>query len=90
MFYIVPPWNSVYHLHLHVMVLPFLGSAWSFPPNVRRWGFASNRYNATPWQVMQWLDGKEQDDCERKEKKSGGDGEDGGGMLSRLFGFGRL
>ena len=91
MFYIVPPWNSVYHVHLHVMVLPFVSApkdaGWmsSFGTSVRRWGFSSNRYNATPWQVMEWIGEKERE-FKLKAQQQAQAGPGGGGLFSKLFG----
>ncbi|CAD7952506.1 unnamed protein product [Amoebophrya sp. A25] len=47
MFYIRPPWNSVYHVHLHVMRLPLRDDV----PFLRRLGFSSPRFHITPEDV---------------------------------------
>jgi len=44
MFFIRPPFNSVYHVHLHVMVLPLTDSIL----NPRRLGFQSSWFHITP------------------------------------------
>ena len=44
MFFIRPPFNSVYHVHLHVMILPLTDSVF----NPRRLGFQSSWFHITP------------------------------------------
>jgi diadenosine tetraphosphate (Ap4A) HIT family hydrolase len=44
MFFIRPPFNSVYHVHLHVMILPLTDSIF----NPRRLGFGSYWFHITP------------------------------------------
>lgn len=44
MFFIRPPFNSIYHVHLHVMILPLTDSIF----NPRRLGFQSSWFHVTP------------------------------------------
>lgn len=55
MFFIRPPFNSVYHVHLHVMVLPLTDSIL----NPRRLGFQSSWFHITPAELRNYLLNKE-------------------------------
>lgn len=55
MFFIRPPFNSVYHVHLHVMVLPLTDSIL----NPRRLGFQSSWFHITPAELRNYLHSKE-------------------------------
>jgi len=51
MFFIRPPWNSVFHVHLHAMILPLTDSFWS----LRRLGYTNPWFHVTPFELrMHW------------------------------------
>ncbi len=56
MFFIRPPFNSVYHVHLHVMVLPLTDSMF----NPRRLGFSSSWFHVTPEELRKYWKSKEE------------------------------
>mmetsp|Transcript_21952 Transcript_21952/g.32876 ORF Transcript_21952/g.32876 Transcript_21952/m.32876 type:complete len:200 (+) Transcript_21952:84-683(+) len=56
MFFIRPPFNSVYHVHLHVMVLPLT----DFIFNLRRLGFSSSWFYVTPEELRRYWESKEE------------------------------
>ncbi len=51
MFFIRPPLNTVFHVHLHVMVLPFTESIL----NPRRLGFEYSLFHVTPTEVRKYF-----------------------------------
>ena len=53
-FFIRPPFNSVHHAHLHVMVLPFRRDVGFF----RRTGFENDRFHVTPAEWREWRGGE--------------------------------
>ena len=46
-FFIRPPWNSVDHVHMHIMAGSMIGSRFS----LRRLGFENERFHVTPRKV---------------------------------------
>jgi len=50
--FIRPPFNSVYHVHLHVMVLPFTGSMCS----IQRLGFMSPLFHISPDKLKKYFE----------------------------------
>lgn len=50
-FFIRPPWNSVYHVHLHVMMGPLTDSMWE----LRKIGFQSSWFHITPEELRKEL-----------------------------------
>ena len=51
MFFIRPPLNTVFHVHLHVMVLPFTDSYF----NPRRLGFQFSLFHVTPTELKKYF-----------------------------------
>lgn len=56
MFFIRPPLNTIFHVHLHVMVLPFTDSMF----NQRRLGFEYPLFHVTPTELRRYFKEKEQ------------------------------
>eukprot|EP00934_Nitzschia_sp_Nitz4_P000797 Nitzschia sp. Nitz4//scaffold35_size145790//7730//8227//NITZ4_003002-RA/size145790-processed-gene-0.38-mRNA-1//1//CDS//3329549040//797//frame0 len=49
-FFIRPPWNSVYHVHMHVMIGELTDSAW----NPRKIGYQSPWFHVTPLELRNY------------------------------------
>ena len=51
MFFIRPPFNSIFHVHLHVMVLPLTDSMF----HLRRIGFQYHLFHVTPTELREYF-----------------------------------